>query len=203
LGQVEKLFGADNPMKAKFSLLSAMVGGAMNGRKAYISGLKDVVANFKNTEEEKRAKEILRVLGENVGGSAGSVGKASKEKKELFKMEKKRMHFMLITLDADKVVVSDVKKAVSNFNKKNFKLQQFRISNIFLGSNVKNPIIVVRKFRNTDKAMTYYEVISTDPEVQGAINGAPIFPVSQGNYRQILRQKSLVGYEDFFEENYK
>ena len=203
LSKVDKLFGADNPMKAKFSLLSAMVGGAMNGRKAYIDGLKEVVANFKNTEEEKRAKEILRVLGEEIGGGPGSVGKASKDKKSLFKLEEKRMHFMLITLDADKVVVSDVKKAVSNFNKKNFKLQQFRISNIFLGSNVKNPIIVVRKFRSMAKAMTYFEAISSDPEVKGAINGAKIFPVSQGNYRQVLRQKSLVGYEEFFEANYK
>ena len=203
LSQVDKLFGADNPMKAKFSLLSAMVGGAMNGRKAYIAGLKDVVANFKNTEEEKRAKEILRVLGEDIGGGPGSVGKASKEKKSLFKVEDKRMHFMLITMDADKVVVSDVKKALSNFNKKHFKLQHFRISNIFLGSNVKNPIIVVRKFRSKAKAMTYYEAVISDSEVQKAINGAKLFPISQGNYRQILRQKSLVGYEDFFEENYK
>ncbi len=203
LQKVEQLFGADNPMQAKFSLLSAMVGGAMNGRKAYITGLKEVVANFKNTEEEKRAKEILRVLGEDVGGGPGSVGKASKEKKSLFKLEEKRMHFMLILLDADKVVVNDVKNAVSDFDKKNFKLQHFRISNIFLGSNVKNPIIVVRKFRDKTKAMTYYNAISTDADVQAVINGAKIFPVSQSNYRQILRQKSLVGYEDFFEENYK
>ena len=203
LGQVDKMFGKDNPLQAKFSLLSAMIGGAMNGRKAYIAGLKEVVANFRNTEEEKRAKEILRVLGEQVGGGVGSVGNASTETKSLFKLEEKRMHFMLILLDADKVVVSDVKKAVSNFDKKNFKLQQFRVSNIFLGSNVKSPIIVVRKFRGMEKAMTYYRAISTDAEVLGAIKDAKIFPISQGNYRQILRQKSLVGYEDFFNANYQ
>ncbi len=201
--EVNKLFGADNPMQAKFSLLSAMLGGAINGRKAYIEGLKEVVANYKNTEEEKRAKEILRVLGENVGGGPGSVGKASKEKKSLFKLEEKRMHFMLILLDADKVVVSDVKNAVSDFNKKNYKLQQFRISNIYLGSNVKKPIIVVRKFRNKQKAMAYYDAINSDSRIRAVIKDAKIFPVSQGNYRQVLRQKSLVGYEDFFLENYK
>ncbi len=202
LGQVNKLFGKENPLQAKFSLLSAMVGGATNGRKAYIDGLKQVVAKYKNTAEEKRAKEILRVLGENVGGGVGSVGKASKETKSLFKLEENRMHFILILLDADKVVVNDVKNAVSNFDKKNYRLQQFRVSNIYLGSNVKNPIIVVRKFRGKKKAMDYYRNISTDPEVLNAIKDAKIFPVSQGNYRQILRQKSLVGYEDFFNANY-
>ena len=29
-----------------------------------------------------------------------------------------------------------------------------------------------------------------------------LYPVTQNNYRQILKDKSLVGYNAFFEENY-
>lgn len=202
LKQVDKMFGQNNPMEAKFSLLSAMLGGAMNGKAAYISGLNQVVAKYQNTDEEKRAKEILRVLGQNVG-PVGSVGNASKEKKKIFKVEENRMHFILISLDANEVVVSDVKNALSNFDKKNFKLQKFRISNIYLGSNVKNPIVVVRKFKNKDKAMVYYNAIYADPDVRNVIHGAQIYAVSQGNYRKILRRKTLVGYDEFFKANYK
>ncbi len=204
VAKAKQLFGPKNPLEAKFSLLSAMLGGAMNGRKEYVIGLKQVVARYKNTAEEKRAKEILRVLGEDLGRGVGSVGKASTKTKVKSKFAEgmTRSHFMLVSLPEGSVV-NDIKKAISNFNKKNFKLQHFRISSIFLGSNIKNPILVIRKFKNGEKAMTYYESIVSDKDLKSFISSAKIYPITQANYRKILRQKSLDGYEEFFENTYK
>ncbi len=204
VSKVKQLFGPKNPLEAKFSLLSAMLGGAMNGRKEYIVGLKQVVARFKNTEEEKRAKEILRVLGEDLTSGVGSVGNASTKTKIKSKFAEgmSRSHFMLVSLPEGSVV-NDIKKAISNFNKTYFKLQHFRISSIFLGSNIKNPILVIRKFKNGDKAMVYYEGLVSDEDLKSFISKAKVYPITQANYRKILRQKSLEGYEAFFENTYK
>lgn len=200
--KVDQLFGANHPLQAKFSLLSAMLSGALNGRKAYVAALKDVVAKYKNTEEEKKAKEMLRILGENVGGPIGSVGKASGKLKSPFMLEEKRTHYGLILLDADQVVINDAKNAISDFNLQNYRLQKFRVSNIYLGSDVKHPILVIRKMRDKKRAMAYYRALTHDPMVRQKLKNAKIYVISQNNYRKVLRQKSLNGYDEFFREHY-
>lgn len=51
--------------------------------------------------------------------------------------------------------------------------------------------------------MKYYDAIMKNrEEFIRSVSDFDVFLVSQNNYREILRTKSLAGYKDFFELNY-
>lgn len=202
-------FGPKNDLSAKFALLSAMSTGSLEGKDAYIKSLKDVIAQYPDTEEQKRAREMLRLLGDESAFSSindGSGEAAAGEKQTgLFKVENDVLHYVIVALEGS----SDLGKAksdVGNYHRKYFKNESMRVSNIYLGQDADSriPIIVIRRFKGKDKAMAYYEgVKKNEKDFLGIGLKYQIFPITQNNYRQILKERSLKGYPEFFEENYK
>ena len=198
-------FGASNIFQPRFALLSAMCIGNLQGKEAYIEALKEVVGKYPNTDEQRRAREILRLLGGAVASLPGGQvdgGEASKK----FSLEDDKLHYIIVSFDGD-VKINDKKNSISDFNKKFYKLEKLRITPLFLGSDPKDrkPMIVIRRFKNKLAAMQYYEGIQANiGEFIKDDEGTPfnIFAVSQNNYRQILRSKSIAGYKNFFDTNY-
>ncbi len=197
IAKVEETFGAGNDLQPKFALLNAMCIGNLKGKDEYIASLKDVVAKYKDTPEQTRAKEILRLLG---GGSGRKTeGKAAGN----FKVEEDRIHYFIIALKGNSIKLNAAKIAVSDFNKEFVSLQSLRITNIYLGSDTKNPVLIIRKFKDQDQAMSYYETINKNKEsFLPAGTDFEIFPVTQNNYRQVLKSQTLESYRGFFEDNY-
>lgn len=199
-------FGAANALQPKFALLSAMCLGSLKGKDAYIEGLKEVVGKYPNTEEQKRAREILRLLG---GGAVaalpgGTTTDANATQK--FNLEDDQLHYIVISFESD-TKINDKKNDISDYNLRFYKLEKLRVTPLFLGNEAdsRKPLIVIRRFKNKEAAMEYYtgvqrnlkEFIRSDPDA-----GFQIFAISQNNYREILRAKSLDGYKTFFDENY-
>ncbi len=199
--QAAQLFGAQNPMQAKFALLTAMSTGNLQGKEAYVNSLKDLIARYPDTPEQKRAREILRLLGES---QASLPGRAVEETAGQFKVTDDQLHYILIVFNED-IRLNDSKVSVSNYNLEFHKLDKLRISNIYLGTEAETriPILVIRRFQNKEEAMAYYEGARRNSRefIDPAID-YDIFAVSQNNYREILRSKSLGDYQAFFEEYY-
>jgi len=197
-----ELFGAQNPMQAKFALLTAMSTGSLQGKEAYVNSLKDLIARYPDTPEQKRAREILRLLGESKGSLPGRA--TVEESNSQFKVTEDQLHYILIAFNED-IRLNDSKVSVSNYNMEFHKLDKLRISNIYLGTEAETriPILVIRRFKNKEEAMTYYEGAKRNESdfIDPAID-YDIFAVSQNNYREILRSKSLGNYRAFFEEHY-
>jgi len=199
--QVTKQFGAKNSLQPRFALLSAMCLGNLKGRPEYVEALKGVVGKYPGTPEQIRAKEILRLLGAISASGHGQQRKGAK--KDLFKTEPNRLHYIIVVFNGD-VKLNKAKIAVSDYNRRFHKLEKLRISNIYLGGvKTKIPIIVIRRFKDKKKAMEYYDGVQknkksfVDPSLDYSV-----FPITQNNYRQILKSKSISGYQEFFELNY-
>ncbi len=198
--KVPTLFGEKNPLQPKFALLSAMCLGNLKGKADYVKSLKEVVAKFPDTAEQTRAKEILRLLGE-LKEDPKLPKEGSKEGK--FKLADKKVHYIIVVLDGSKLDLSEAKVKVSNYNREFHKPEKLRISNIYLGADTDTPILVIRRFKNKDKAVSYYSGINSNKKkFLGKNNNYEVFAVTQHNYREILKAKSLDGYRDFFKENY-
>ncbi len=194
----------ENPLKPRFALLSAICVGNIRGKEEYIIALKGVIAKHPDTPEQTRAKEILRLL-EGRGGSARSTSAAVEEAaSKKFKTEDDKLHYMLIVItDKGNVKINDAKSSIAAFNRVNNKLDKLRISNIYLGTDTNRPIMVIRKFASKEKAMLYYNAaLSSGDEFIPEGMTFEIYPITQNNYRQILKDKSLDGYATFFEESY-
>ncbi|MEM1322942.1 MAG: tetratricopeptide repeat protein [Bacteroidota bacterium] len=203
--KAEEKFGPQHTMKAKFALLSAMCTGNLQGKEAYIKSLKDVVAKYPKTPEKKRAREILRILGSDTAGTGDdNKTKADGDASSRFKVEDKKVHYFIVVLEKGSIKLTDAKNAVSNYNRKYHKLDRLRISNIYFGAKTDTPILVIRRFKGKDLAMKYYDGIAKNKaEFLPAEAKYEYYPVTQYNYRQILKSKSMDGYAEFFEEYYR
>jgi tetratricopeptide (TPR) repeat protein len=196
-------FGADNALQPRFALLRAMCTGSLEGEDAYKKALTEVVAKYPDTPEHLRAKEMLRLLngGKAVlpGGQTAEVGGDIP-----FEMEPNKLHYIIIVFNED-ISLNDMKNKVSDYNRKYHKLDKLRISNVYLGKTPKErrPIVVVRRFKNKDEVMSYYDGIQKNKAdfIDEAVD-FDIMAVTQGNYREILKARSLGNYKQFFDLNY-
>jgi hypothetical protein len=193
-------FGPKNELRAKFALLRAMNVGKLQGRDAYKLALKEVVAKYKDTPEQKQAREMLRIL----GGAVATLPGGDKVDLSRFKPEKDAIHYVLVAFE-EEIDLNQVKIAVSDFNQAFFELKRLRIANIYLGKTAKDrlPIIVIRRFKNEAEAMDYYYTYQKNKD-QFVDSSVPfkVLPITQNNYREVLRLKSATEYQAFFEQMY-
>ena len=199
----QKEFGPGNKLQAKFALLGAMSKGSLEGKDAYRGGLREVIGKYPNTPEEVRAKEILKLLGQGGARNARteSASKSDPAETGKYKVEPSKLHYFIVLITGGtKISLNEAKAAISNYNTEFNKLAKLRISPVSLGDQ---PMVVIRRFKSQDKAMTYYEGIIKNAESflpEGV--AYEIYPITQNNYRTVLKSKSLAGYKAFFEENY-
>ena len=198
-------FGPGNIMMAKFALLKAMSIGSTKGKDDYIDQLKDVIGKFPNSPEETRAREILRLLGDKSVAVQPKTGSAGTGKQGAYKSEPEALHYVavVITNKNDKKV-SDAKNAVADFNKTNFRNANLRMSNIYLKNDVSKPILIIRKFKDQEKAMAYFKAATDagDDFLTKKMDYV-IYPLTQANYREVLKSGNFDGYDEFFEDNYR
>lgn len=210
-GDFQKAYGASqkelsgllgqHPLKPKYALLMAMASGNIEGKEAYVAALKQLVSQYPNTDEEKRAKEILRLLG--VTGAALPAGMAANPGGN-FKPGPNELHYMIIVFDSKDIDLNTAKIAVSDYNKKYHKLDRIGVTNVYLGRNNSTPVLVMRRFKNQAAAMEYYTGTTANKAdfLSRTEVDYQLFPVSQSNYREILKARNVDGYADFFRENY-
>ncbi|MFN7326900.1 MAG: tetratricopeptide repeat protein [Chitinophagales bacterium] len=198
-----KKYGSTNPIMAKFALLGALCLGSLQGNDSYCQALNDVVGRFPNSAEATRAKEIARLLSCK-GYEAG--GTASKQVDDAFEVEEDKLHYLLILFTEGDIKLESIKNAVSDYNRENHRTEQLRLSNIYLGSTQDQPILVIRKFDNKEKGMKYLNEVKSKRDFLGETAKVSyekeFYLITQENYRRILKNKTIDGYREFFEENY-
>lgn len=194
-------FGAGNKLQSKFALLSAMCIGNLKGKDDYIAALNEVIAKYPNTEEQKYAREVLRLL----GASTGTLPGAQKIEADQFEIQDDQVHSVIIALE-DASALNDSRNAVSDYNKKYHDLDRLRITDVFLvNGEVRTPLIVVRRFKNKEEAMKYVEGVNKNTkDFIPAKNRYEIYAITQTNYGKLFATvKSIEAYKNFFEANYR
>ncbi|MEM6966705.1 MAG: hypothetical protein AAF573_18215 [Bacteroidota bacterium] len=103
-------------------------------------------------------------------------------------------HYVVMQL-APSADIEGKKNNVKQFHTNN-NYAKLRVSNIFI-SNEKGetPVLVIRRFENFSKAKGYIE--NFEKQIATA-KGEKLFAFSQENYRKLLRERDLQGYENFY-----
>ena len=202
VNQAGLAFGPDNPYQAKFNLLYAMAKGGKGTKEDYIEALKTVIAQFPGTPEATRAKEITRFL---KGDESAFEGVSKKDELvERFMVEDDKLHYVIcVVFNQGESSLDKIKIAMSDYNKNNFRNDRLRISSIMLDIDTKTPLVLVRKFDDKKEAMGYYQkaVKDKDDIMPGGVE-FELFAVTQRNYREIVKQRSVNAYRKFFESQY-
>jgi len=201
IGQVRQSLPDDHPLQARYALLSAMTAGKLEGRAAYVSSLQQLITQYEGTPEQTRAREILRLLGE---GGARLPGRADTDTGGNFKPSKDEIHYVLLVFEDAGVSLNDLKSDLEDYNQKYHKKDRFRATPIFIGRDNETPVLVLRRFKSGDEAMEYYQAAERKrAELIGQDEvDFEIYPVSQSNYRQILKARTFTGYGPWFQANY-
>ncbi|MBK7874094.1 MAG: tetratricopeptide repeat protein [Saprospiraceae bacterium] len=194
-------FGATNPLQPKFALLSAMSTGNLKGKNEYISALNEVVSKYPNTEEQKYAREVLRLL----GASTGTLPGQQKIETDQFEVQNDQVHSVIVVLE-DVGSLNDCRNAVSDFNKKYHDLDKLRVTDVILPSGeTRTPLIVVRRFKNKEDALKYITGIERNTkDFIPAKFPYEIYAISQTNYGKLFATvKSVEVYKTFYDANYR
>lgn len=190
-----------HPLKARYALLLAMTTGSTQGREAYVNALRQVVSQFDNTPEQTRAREILRLLGES---GARIPGREDVDVGGSFKETMNELHYLLVVFKKEDTDLNEAKIKVAEFNEKYNKTDRLRVTNVYLGADNKTPVLVIRRVKSGEDAMTYVNnAIEREKEFLNAGKyDYDVYAVSQSNYREVLKARSVEGYKEWFRENY-
>lgn len=202
INQVPTLFGGNNSHTPRFELLKAMCLGNMEGKGQYVAALKDLIERFPNAPEQKQARELLRLLGEYTASGPG--GSAVKPEEETYVYEPDDKHYIIVVFEGN-MTLETAKVQMSDYHLKYHKLDKLRVSNIYLGDiDNRTPIVVVRSFDNGEKALDYLKGVEANKsDFLSSEFKYEIYPISQNNYRQLLKNKVINGYPEFFQKNYE
>ncbi|HEB61870.1 MAG TPA: hypothetical protein ENI82_01850, partial [Bacteroidetes bacterium] len=191
----------DERYKIKMDFLKAKLLGKLKGKNAYIIALEDFVKQYPNTPESISAKETLRFL----KGDKDAFSKLIYEEDlQKFTYEPKKMHYILVVVhNADDKEIKAIKVSISNYNKKYYKLNRLKLSNIYFDTKGKDQVILIRKFETAESAMKYYHQIEKNPDeyINRKFN-YEFYAISQKNYREVIKQRSVKNYREFFERMY-
>ncbi|MFM2395180.1 MAG: hypothetical protein RLZZ546_3163 [Bacteroidota bacterium] len=195
-------YGKENKMMGKFALLNAMCIGATQGKEAYIKSLQEVILRFPKSNEETKAKEIMRFLG---GDGTAFDNVDVQEVDALYEVEFESRHYLaIILLSYDAEVLDNAKISISDYNKKYHSSQTLQLGEFSLSKEEQTQIIIVRAFKNKDECMKYYESVnkSKDEFISPSIANYEYYPISQRNFRKLTQDKTHKKYRVFFEKNY-
>lgn len=206
VAKAPELFGGQNKLMSRFALLGAMCIGNLQGKEAYVEALKEVITKYPTEPESTRAKEILRLLGESVGSGPGQKRDLPLAEGQVgeYKVTDDQLHYVIVVFNND-VVLNDAKIIVSDYNEKYHKPQKLRMNNIYLGEGEgKKPVIAIRRFTDKKEAMEYYDtsVKNRKDYLDESKYKYDVLPISQDNYRELLKSKTLDDYKVFFQQNY-
>lgn len=194
-----KEFGADNKYKVKFALLNAMILGNLEGKTAYIGGLKEIIAKYPNTEEEKRAKEIIRLLGVE---SASPLGKDTLSNVQAYTYTPGDVHYVLVDVGNVIEKLNDMKNGFANFNKEFYSFDKLKVTNIFL--DTETPLIVIRQFEKSEGAFKYVDnALKNLGGFYKDIKPEQLLVISKENYKALLLNKKMTDYKAYLEQNYR
>jgi tetratricopeptide (TPR) repeat protein len=196
------LFGSDNKLMPKFSLLNAMSTGSLEGREAYIQALQETIVRYPGTDEETRAQEILRFLkGDDAAFNAPDI----KEVDNVFVKEDNVRHYVAVVIfDYSDDILQKSKLAILNYNTEYYSNDNLGIGEAILSKEEATQVILIRSFDNLSRATNYCNSIKQSPErfITSNITAYEYYPISQANYRKMIQQRTHNGYRTFYKANY-
>lgn len=127
------------------------------------------------------------------------------EQNSSFMREDDKLHyFVYVMQNSDLPKMKKAKNALIDFHNTFFEEDKLRISNMYLNPEEKLQLLLVRSFDNRDKSLEYTS--TSKANIKAFLNeeefNYDMFPISQFNYREFVKQRSAKDYLAFYKMYY-
>lgn len=190
----------DDEILSKFAMLKVMAIGATERLPVYRKALEEFIATYTAAPEKPRAEELLEYV-KGLMGETLPDEEVEEEEEGPYVYDQTVAHYYAAVI-TELPDMATLKGSISNFNTRMFSVESLTIKNLKLSAS--EDLIFVQGFKETKKAMDYYNAIRTDQEVFEGMEPGNIkqFLISQENFATFYKEKDTDAYLEFFEENY-
>jgi hypothetical protein len=201
LNDFKKIYG-ESTLLPKVALLEAYVLGLQEKGEEVIAQLKLVTKDYSGTEEAARAAQILALLQDENKGSEDTQGTGDLQvRKVKFDDQPNAPHKIVFAIPAKNADINNLRNALADFNKENFKFDNLRIQNIFYDQNTQ--LVIISGLRTKAKAVVWlnsYESNGSQIKQYYPIGLSEVFYINNPNFGKVYRDKVLKDYIQYFKE---
>lgn len=220
----------DNHLLCKYRLLRAVCVGYSDApygvKENYQAELNAVVQNCGNSDEAKRAQELINAIAkpestENVNNeiktdeSTGNNNQINPDSSTVvkppemtategpYKYDANAEHYFAVFIPVQGSDINKSKNSVSDFNTAFYTSAQLKVTNNLLDKN--NHLLLIKSFKKMDEAMNYVKAFRSDTDRLAEINLAQYRTVliSKQNYITLFKNKDIDQYMDFYAQFYE
>ena len=192
----------ESQLLPKIALLEAYVFGLKENGVAVVEQLKKVVKDFGGTDEAARATQILALLQDENKGDENSKGSGDLRVRTVkFDDQPNAPHKIVFAIPAQNSDINNLRNALADFNKENFKFDNLRIQNIFYDQNTQ--LVIISGLRTKAKAVVWlnsYESQGSNIKQYYPIGLSEVFYINNPNFGKVYRDKVLKDYIQYFKE---
>jgi len=211
LGNAKQANAAIDNFKSKFpesqlipkiALLEAYVLGLEEKGVEVVEKLKQVTIDHKGSEEAARAAQILTLLLDNNKDNNNTQGSGDLQVRLVkFEDQPNAPHKIVFAIPAQNADINNLRNALADFNKDNFKFDNLRIQNIFYDQNTQ--LVIISGLRSKAKAVVWlnsYETQGSGVKQFYPIGLSEVFYINNPNFGKVYRDKVLKDYIQYFKE---
>ena len=197
-----KRFSSVQQFLSKVNFLEALCQAKCGNNIKYKSSLEEIIKLFPKSEEAEKAKMYLQVLAQNEKSASNENDNIAVEDKDAYQFED-GTHYVIIFNNQNQQSNIELIRKINSTMETTFPNERVKGSNSYI--DMKNPVILVKKFRNIEDANRGKRALeqTTDIELKSFILGTDILLISQENFTKLFTSKKIKEYQTFYKENYK
>jgi hypothetical protein len=182
-------------LKSKFKLLRVNAQANLTANKnELLPALNEIVTDYPDTDEEKRAKEMIKIIKEGFSKNDSIVKKVSP-----YTYQDDAVHYIIVMVDKN-TKVNDVQTKINALNTNKFSNLKLKSSTLVL--NDATNLVLLKEFKSLKKGKEYVTSYKAAKKEMGKFNEFKVFLISSENLKKLIELKKIEEYELFHDENY-
>jgi hypothetical protein len=183
----------------KFMLLDAMSAGAVRGEIAYKEKLDSLVARYPNTDEGKRAAEIIVFLRQ--AKPEIRIAEDTRIAEEIYHPDTLQPHFVIIIVSNTKANMNQIVFDVINYNLDNFPDKNYRTEGTAVDAGY--ILISTGPFEDAAGATAWLRIFNPEQTIREAsAAGLTLYLISRDNLQKFREDKNIDRYAIFHSKEY-
>ncbi|MES2559691.1 MAG: tetratricopeptide repeat protein [Bacteroidota bacterium] len=187
-----------NALQPKYDLLYALAVGRSEGIPEFQKELTEVAARYPKTDVGDRATDILKAIKRQ---TEQHVPDSLKPVEADFTIDESGPFYYVIAIRDDKLEMNELIGRMMSYNEEYHEFDNLRANPML--SNDGYQLLLVREFKELNKAMTFYTDFKTRDALKKRLQyqgGAIAFVISVPNFKKMLKEKKVDSYNAIFVE---